>query len=80
MIDKLAESKLFAGNLTDDQLKNVAIFVATISPELAMKAWEALTRANGDAISKMWAIDVQEGKSFGNYIAEIVGKPQEEKE
>lgn len=78
MIDKISESKQFAGTLTDDHLKNLATFVATISPELAMKAWEAMTRANGDAISKMWSIDLQDGKSFGNYIAEIVGQPQEE--
>jgi hypothetical protein len=64
--------------LTDDHLKHLATFVATISPELAMKAWEAMTRANGDAISKMWSIDLQDGKSFGNYIAEIVGQPKEE--
>ena len=80
MIDKISESKQFAGTLTDDHLKNLATFVATISPELAMKAWEAMTRANGDAISKMWSMDLQDGKSFGNYIAEIVGQPQEEKE
>ena len=78
MIDKISESKQFAGTLTDDHLKNLATFVATISPELAMKAWEAMTRANGDAISKMWSMDLQDGKSFGNYIAEIVGQPQEE--
>jgi len=78
MIDKISESKQFAGTLTDDHLKNLATFVATISPELAMKAWEAMTRANGDAISKMWSIDLQDGKSFGNYIAEIVGQPKEE--
>ena len=42
-----------------------------------MKAWESLTRANGEAIAKMWSVNVSDGKSFGNYIAEIVGNPQE---
>jgi len=79
MIDKISDSDLFKGKLEDHQLKNVALFVSGISPELAMKAWEALTRANGDAISKMWSINLPDGKSFGNYIASIVSQPAEEK-
>ena len=79
MIDKISDSDLFKGKLKDHQLKNVALFVSNISPELAMKAWEALTRANGDAISKMWSINLPDGKSFGNYIASIVSQPAEEK-
>ena len=42
-----------------------------------MKAWEALTRANGDTIAKMWSVTVKSGKSVGNYIAEIVGQQSE---
>tara|TARA_R110000824_G_scaffold127326_3_gene287441 strand:- start:2260 stop:3441 length:1182 start_codon:yes stop_codon:yes gene_type:complete len=77
MVDKIAESKEFKGELTEEHLKNVALFITNISPELAMKAWESLTRANGEAIAKMWSVNVSDGKSFGNYIAEIVGNPQE---
>jgi len=79
MVDKLSSSEQFKGNLTTDELKNVANFVATISPELGMKAWEALTRANGDAVAQMWSIKLADGESFGNYIAQIVGQPQENK-
>ena len=79
MVDKLAESDLFKASLTAPQIENVANFVATISPELAMKAWEALTRANGDAIASMWGVTLKDGSSFGNYIAEIVGNPPESK-
>lgn len=79
MIDKIADSKEFKGTLSEDHLKNLAFFIAGVSPELAMKAWELLTRANGDAVSEMWPIEVGEGKTFGNYVAEIVGNPQEDK-
>lgn len=77
MIDKIAESEIFKSEITDEQIKNLANFVAEISPELAMKAWEALTRANGDTIAKMWSVTLKSEKSFGNYIAEIVGQPSE---
>ena len=79
MIDKISDSELFKGNLTQDQVKNVAMFVANISPELAMKAWEQITRANGEATAQMWGVLVEEGKTFGNYIAEIVGNPENTK-
>jgi hypothetical protein len=78
LIDKLADSDQFKCKLTEKQITNVALFVTTISPELAMKAWEALTRSNGEAIASMWGVDIGEGKTFGNYIAEIVGKPKEQ--
>ena len=78
MVDKLADSEEFKGSLTDDNLKHVAAFVSGISPELAMKAWEGLTRANGDAVAKMWGITLSSGKTFGSYIADIVGQPKKE--
>ncbi len=78
MIDKLADSEQFKTKLSPEQIKNVALFVSNISPELAMKAWEALTRANGEAIASMWGVEIEEDKTFGNYIAEIVGKPKEQ--
>lgn len=77
MIDKLADSDLYKEKLTDVQIGNVANFIAGVSPELAMKAWEALTRANGDAIATMWGVTLKDGKTFGNYIAEIVGNSPE---
>jgi len=79
MIDKLADSKAFKNKLSGEQIANVATFVTKISPELTMKAWEALTRANGDAVAQMWGVTLSNGISFGNYIAEIVGQPQENK-
>ena len=75
IVDKIASSKLFKGKLKDHQLTNLALFVSEISPELAMKSWEALTRANGDAVSQMWSINLPNGKTFGNYIASIVSEP-----
>jgi len=80
MVDKLADSKAFKGKLSGEQIANVATFVSKISPELTMKAWEALTRANGDAIAQMWGVTLNDGTSFGNYIAEIVGNPPEKKD
>ena len=80
MIDKLADSEQFKAKLSPEQVKNVALFVSKISPELAMKAWEALTRANGEAIASMWGVEIDDNKTFGNYIAEIVGKPKENKD
>jgi hypothetical protein len=79
MIDKLAESKQFQEELTGENLKNIANFISTISPELAMKAWEGLTRANGDAVAKMWGVTLEDGKTFGSYIAAIVGQPNKDK-
>ena len=78
MLDKLAASDEFKASLDDKQLQNIANFVGNISPELAMKGWEALTRANGDAIAKMWSVELEDGKTFGNYIKEIVGQPKKD--
>jgi hypothetical protein len=75
MIDKLASSDEFQTKLDKDKLQNVVNFITTISPELAMKAWEALTRANGDNIAIMWGLKSSDGTTFGNYIKEIVGNP-----
>ena len=44
-----------------------------------MKAWEGLTRANGDAVAKMWGVTLDDGKTFGSYIAAIVGQPNKDK-
>jgi hypothetical protein len=79
MIDKLADSKRFKEELSTENLENIAGFIRSVSPELAMKAWEALTRANGEAIAKMWSIILSDGKTFGSYIAEIVGTPTTDK-
>ena len=35
-------------------------------------------RANGDAIAKMWSVELEDGKTFGNYIKEIVGQPKKD--
>ena len=78
MIDKISESELFKGKVTDEQLKNVVTFVATISPELAMKAWDLLTKSNGDALARAWNMEVAEGQTFGNFLAELAGQPQKE--
>jgi hypothetical protein len=78
MIDKIADSELFTKKITDVQIENVAKFVYNMSPELAMKAWESLTRANGDAVAKMWSIKVEEDKSFGTYIKDIIGADKED--
>jgi hypothetical protein len=80
MLDKLASSDEFKAPLILDekQLQNVANFVGNISPELAMKGWESLTRANGDAIAKMWILTLEDGNSFGTYIKEIVGQPKKD--
>ena len=78
MLDKLAASDEFKAPLDEKQLQNIANFVGNISPELAMKGWEALTRANGDAIAKMWSVELDDGKTFGNYIKEIVGQPKKD--
>ena len=78
MLDKLAASDEFKAPLDEKQLQNIANFVGNISPELAMKGWEALTRANGDAIAKMWSVELEDGKTFGNYIKEIVGQPKKD--
>lgn len=75
MIDKLANSEEFQTKLDKDKLQNIVNFITTISPELAMKAWEALTRANGDNIATMWSLKSSDGTTFGNYIKEIVGNP-----
>ena len=82
LVDKIAESLLFKepAQLTPKEVENVAHFITSISPELAMKAWETLTRANGDAIASMWGVTLKDGSSFGNYIAEIVGNPPEKKD
>jgi hypothetical protein len=77
MIDKLANSDEFKKKLSQDQLQNIVNFVTSISPELAMKAWEALTRSNGDNIAIMWSLKSSDGTTFGNYIKDIIGKPQE---
>jgi hypothetical protein len=78
MIDKLANSEEFQVKLDKDKLQNVVNFITTISPELAMKAWEALTRANGDNIATMWSLKSSDGTTFGNYIKEIVGNPNKD--
>mgnify|MGYP003984425257 CR=1 FL=1 len=80
MVDKLAESDLFKNaSVPADHLKNVTCFIRNISPELAMKAWETLTRANGESVAEMWSITLDDGKTFGSYIAEIVGQPKKDK-
>ena len=76
MIDKVSSSEEFKGELPLDQLTNIAEFVINITPELTMKAWEALTRANGDSIAKMWSVKLSNGETFGSYIASIVGNPE----
>jgi len=79
MIDKISTSDLFKepAKLSSEEIQNVANFVVSISPELAMKAWESLCRANGDVIAEMWSINIspkgEDNKTFGNYIAGIVG-------
>lgn len=78
MIDKIADSDLYKKDVTDKQIENVAKFVYSMSPELAMKAWEALTRSNGDAVAKMWGIKVNDEMSFGSYIKDIVGTKKED--
>jgi hypothetical protein len=78
MIDKIADSDLYKKDVTDEQIENVAKFVYGMSPELAMKAWEALTRSNGDAVAKMWGIKINDEMSFGSYIKDIVGTKKED--
>ena len=65
MIDKLAEHKMLTETLDATQVANLAKFCYAIQAELAMKAWEKLTKANDEAVKAMWSIEVDEGKTFG---------------
>ena len=73
MIDKIADHKLLKEKLDASQVANLAKFCYMIQAELAMKAWEKITKANDSAVKDMWAVEVDTGKTFGQYIAEVVG-------
>ena len=73
MIDKLADHKLMQDILTATQIANLANFCYNIQAELAMKAWEKITKVNDSAVKAMWSVEVDTGKTFGQYIAEVVG-------
>jgi len=78
LIDKIADSAEFKSNMSKERCTNLALFVYTISAEVAMKAWEKFTFVNSDAIITMWEVVVDDdGLTFGNYIAKIAGSTQE---
>tara|TARA_Y100000310_G_scaffold305107_1_gene344929 strand:+ start:3277 stop:4425 length:1149 start_codon:yes stop_codon:yes gene_type:complete len=79
LIDKIADSKEFKENMSDERNLNLARFIHGISAELAMKAWERFTLVNPDSITAMWEKEINEdGLTFGNYIAKIAGNNSEE--
>ena len=79
LVDKISDSPLFKApaKLTDEEVENLSHFIAGISPELVMKAWELLCRSNGEVVAKMWKVTVKDmngvEKQFGTYIADIIG-------
>ena len=73
MLEKVAESDEIKKDLDATQLANLAKFLYAIQAELVMKAWEKLTRANAETVKKLWVVEVEPGKTFGYFIAEIVG-------
>ena len=78
MIDKLADSEKIKNGLDDDEIMNLAKFIYNIQAELAMKAWEKVTKLNSDVVKTMWGVDVDGTTTFGNYIASVVGANEEE--
>ena len=77
MIDKIAESEIIKNGLDEDQVKNLAKFVHSIQAELAMKAWEKITKINPEVVKGMWEVEVDSDKTFGHYIREVVGVGEE---
>ena len=78
MIDKLADSEKIKKGLDEDEILNLAKFIYNIQAELAMKAWEKITKQNSNVVKTMWGIEVEPGTTFGNYIAQVVGASEEE--
>ena len=78
MIDKLADSEKIKEGLSDSEILNLAKFIHTIQAELAMKAWERITKLNSDVVKIMWGVDVTPEITFGNYIASVVGASEED--
>jgi hypothetical protein len=78
MIDKLADSEKIKEGLTSQEILNLAKFIHTIQAELAMKAWEKITKLNSDVVKTMWGVDVTSELTFGNYIASVVGASDED--
>ena len=73
MIDKIATDETVKKGLDKTQIKNLAMFVHAIQAELAMKAWEKLTKLNPEVVKAMWEVAVDGDKTFGHYIREVVG-------
>tara|TARA_R110002060_G_scaffold71702_1_gene80326 strand:- start:1346 stop:2515 length:1170 start_codon:yes stop_codon:yes gene_type:complete len=78
MIDKLADCEKIKEGLTDSEILNLAKFIHTIQAELAMKAWEKITKLNPDVVKTMWGVNVTPELTFGNYIASVVGASDED--
>ncbi len=76
LVSKFEAEKVFAGELTDDQISNVARYMMTGMPsEVVMKVWALLGQTGGDEQKNLLKIHKAEvdGRTFSDFLVEMLG-------
>ena len=74
MIEKMEASKVFAENLTEAQITNVAEYFITLPSEVAMKLWTVI--GDSDCIDNTIALHkatTSDGRRVSDHLVEILG-------
>ena len=74
MIEKFEASKVFAEDLNDEQVTNLAEYFVSLPSEVAMKLWTVL--GDTDNINNVVALhkaEASDGKRVADHLVEILG-------
>lgn len=72
LIEKMGESPLLKENLSDKQIENLAKFGFSISHELVMNLFDAISGANPNNGFKIHQVKI-DNKSWARYMAQLLG-------
>jgi hypothetical protein len=76
LVSKFEAEQVFATELTDDQIGNVARYMMTGMPsEVVMKVWSLLGQTGGDEQKNLLKIHKAEvdGRTFSDFLVEMLG-------
>jgi len=71
LVDKMEASEVFATELTDPQVTNLASYFLTLPSEVAMKLWTVLGNGDVNNTIKLHQASV-DGKSVSGYLVELL--------
>jgi len=71
LVDKMEASEVFAAELTEGQVTNLATYFLTLPSEVAMKLWTVLGNGDVNNTIKLHQASV-DGKSVSGYLVELL--------